>query len=107
MVLITYNGRNERTQFNVSVPLRGLWFLSKEAFYKRQKAAEKFPSPYGDYGSYQQEEGWSLNEIKALFPSPYGDYGSYLMVMVCMLSYVPMKFPSPYGDYGSYRLSGR
>ena len=38
---------------HVSVPLRGLWFLSvlKTAFNANFEI--KFPSPYGDYGSYR------------------------------------------------------
>ena len=36
----------------VSVPLRGLWFLSfNEKYYVCSNCGE-FPSPYGDYGSY-------------------------------------------------------
>ena len=38
----------------VSVPLRGLWFLSRHQLFtvgKRRKSW--FPSPCGDYGSYQ------------------------------------------------------
>ena|GEM_PF-2155424 len=35
----------------VSVPLRGLWFLSRLNFLTNLKKF-KFPSPYGDYGSY-------------------------------------------------------
>ena len=38
----------------VSVPLRGLWFLSFFDNLDDAKAArEAFPSPCGDYGSYQ------------------------------------------------------
>ena len=44
----------------VSVPLRGFMF----------------PSPYGDYGSYQEVKR-ELERRLASFPSPYGDYGSY------------------------------
>ena len=39
---------------SVSVPLRGLWFLSFFDNLDDAKAArEAFPSPCGDYGSYQ------------------------------------------------------
>ena len=37
----------------------------------------KFPSPYGDYGSYPQVELGQLLGMSQTFPSPYGDYGSY------------------------------
>ena len=36
----------------------------------------KFPSPCGDYGSYQ-ELLKQFKEHKKKFPSPCGDYGSY------------------------------
>ena len=39
----------------VSVPLRGLWFLSEVKFYGKQEKT-KFPSPCGDYGSYRNQE---------------------------------------------------
>ena len=37
-----------------------------------------------------------------MFPSPYGDYGSYQIVKDYVLA-LQGEFPSPYGDYGSYR----
>ena len=134
----------------VSVPLRGLWFLSSRIFsfmaalaricfrpltgimvliigmkYELKKnsisfrpltgimvliglgrgsaaSSDVFPSPYGDYGSYQDRP--KLKELwRKWFPSPYGDYGSYLfdLVRACTSQYY--KFPSPYGDYGSYQ----
>ena len=36
----------------------------------------EFPSPYGDYGSYQESFA-DIVEASYMFPSPYGDYGSY------------------------------
>ena len=36
----------------VSVPLRGLWFLSYNLQYFTRTQEETFPSPYGDCGSY-------------------------------------------------------
>ena len=39
-------------------------------------SSDVFPSPYGDYGSYQDRP--KLKELwRKWFPSPYGDYGSY------------------------------
>ena len=39
----------------------------------------EFPSPYGDYGSYQHPATFTLDSnTQQEFPSPYGDYGSYL-----------------------------
>ena len=63
----------------VSVPLRGLWFLSVTCSQQKEVATEKFPSPYGDYGSYQAFPNRHYVIIKGGFPSPYGDYGSYLL----------------------------
>ena len=37
----------------VSVPLRGLWFLSIGIARRTLAGYEAFPSPYGDCGSYQ------------------------------------------------------
>ena len=42
----------------VSVPLRGLWFLSaEEEKYITMVKRGKFPSPCGDYGSYRCRKG--------------------------------------------------
>ena len=60
----------------VSVPLRGLWFLSRTlGIAKYLDSVLKFPSPYGDYGSYLDKRWY--NKTAKWFPSPYGDYGSY------------------------------
>ena len=39
----------------VSVPLRGLWFLSINSGLRISDIVNRFPSPYGDYGSYPAE----------------------------------------------------
>ena len=39
-------------EHEVSVPLRGLWFLSLFVGRFYHERTEKFPSPCGDYGSY-------------------------------------------------------
>ena len=87
-----------------------------------------FPSPCGDYGSYQLHESASIARRKRRFPSPCGDYGSYrnvsiassdptsygfrplagIMVLIYkdvdkLAIYNADAFPSPCGDYGSYR----
>ena len=36
----------------ISVPLRGLWFLSQLDTYLEGYTPTEFPSPCGDYGSY-------------------------------------------------------
>ena len=63
-------------ELQVSVPLRGLWFLSRTlGIAKYLDSVLKFPSPYGDYGSYLDKRWY--NKTAKWFPSPYGDYGSY------------------------------
>ena len=114
----------------VSVPFRGLWFLSCDNSGAIEPKSEWFPSPYGDYGSYQNNvivfdveskavsvplRGlWFLSTLivppregsnKNEFPSPYGDYGSYLQtVWEYQGRHRAITFPSPYGDYGSYLI---
>ena len=39
----------------ISVPLRGLWFLSITKHLLLFALSTKFPSPCGDYGSYRLE----------------------------------------------------
>ena len=60
----------------VSVPLRGLWFLSSSASFSKA-CAFLFPSPCGDYGSYPKARPRSSTNRAYTFPSPCGDYGSY------------------------------
>ena len=48
----------------VSVPLRGLWFLST-FILANIKGRNEFPSPYGDYGSYRDykwEDAYAYTE---------------------------------------------
>ena len=61
----------------VSVPLRGLWFLSHVMLDIICDEVAPFPSPCGDYGSYH-EYGTTISILEEnKFPSPCGDYGSY------------------------------
>ena len=55
--------------------------------------ALKFPSPCGDYGSYQLLENISWNIGPGMFPSPCGDYGSYLMVSPLIVFAVTVSVP--------------
>ena len=48
-------GSGRRTE-RVSVPLRGLWFLSLNNIKVDGDYSIEFPSPCGDYGSYQAEK---------------------------------------------------
>ena len=110
----------------VSVPLRGLWFLSGECFFVCGRCLVVFPSPCGDYGSYRPVPTAGISRsssgfrplagimvlIKAItmeerlqkaeFPSPCGDYGSYHLLTSAGIPPGIGKFPSPCGDYGSY-----
>ena len=45
-------GRSYRKNIEVSVPLRGLWFLSNQIEGMVGNRISLFPSPYGDYVSY-------------------------------------------------------
>ena len=111
----------------VSVPLRGLWFLSRGKQQRTHRNVLQFPSPCGDYGSYHWLSvlnGYVMaagfrplagimvlifiydtddsNVGKFKFPSPCGDYGSYRNLVFPFRS-LPLSFPSPCGDYGSYQ----
>ena len=61
----------------ISVPLRGLWFLSQLDIYLEGYTPTEFPSPCGDYGSYLTGCGNPSYRVPFPIPSPCGDYGSY------------------------------
>ena len=65
------------TMTSVSVPLRGLWFLSTEKVKTKVLIDPLFPSPCGDYGSYRDGDSEDTFCRLLKFPSPCGDYGSY------------------------------
>ena len=67
----------------VSVPLRGLWFLSHGYTLSFDYIRNRFPSPCGDYGSYRVKRPRVSARGLLSFPSPCGDYGSYLFKMDC------------------------
>ena len=101
MVLIDFNINDEYFRFDVSVPLRGLWFLSSSVLWSIHQTASLFPSPYGDCGSYLRGQ---------TFPLLWADEVSVPLRGLWFLSVpsydarleVSPKFPSPYGDCGSY-----
>ena len=70
----------------VSVPLRGLWFLSNLMNLCATPRPWKFPSPCGDYGSYLKLTRELRVHGLVAFPSPCGDYGSYLYVVTTLTS---------------------
>ena len=45
---------SDNRQAGVSVPLRGLWFLSAASAGRTVELEHAFPSPCGDYGSYRR-----------------------------------------------------
>ena len=70
--------------------------------YKAVAVHDEFPSPCGDYGSYRRPLRPHQKANKEIFPSPCGDYGSYLNRSVRADESRVASFPSPCGDYGSY-----
>ena len=92
-----------RSLSGVSVPLRGLWFLSAHGPLEWEKMTDEFPSPCGDYGSYLLTTTMVMVCL-SVFPSPCGDYGSYHDMKFYELPQEVQEFPSPCGDYGSYRM---
>ena len=83
MVLIDWQewANKYAKQCDVSVPLRGLWFLSYELDKEIDMYKDEFPSPYGDYGSYHAVQKTTSIATPDMFPSPYGDYGSYRNIL--------------------------
>ena len=73
---------------DVSVPLRGLWFLSGEKKKKIKKSTpKKFPSPCGDYGSYRLRRFTIMtNDKKKSFRPLAG-----IMVLICWLYHVQRR----------------
>ena len=51
---------------NISVPLRGLWFLSRMGGNDMKDEKTKFPSPCGDYGSYQNRKNSTMFNIRPI-----------------------------------------
>ena len=116
----------------VSVPLRGLWFLSLFAeTEKEEEIALEFPSPCGDYGSYQRGSDraflsgifavsvplrglWFLSAGRKRIRPERSSYrfrplaGIMVLIVHRMTKeeFKVMWFPSPCGDYGSYRKTG-
>ena len=59
-------------------PLTGIVVLIQyRDLLEQMEQIAKFPSPYGDCGSYQRgrHQGYCIHGHQ--FPSPYGDCGSY------------------------------
>ena len=61
----------------ISVPLRGLWFLSAAGEGARAEAPGNFRPLTGIMVLIADEEFEKYIVVRGMFPSPYGDYGSY------------------------------
>ena len=129
MVLILSGFIQSSTSSVVSVPLRGLWFLSYLCKYERQQACCQFPSPCGDYGSYRMglimelmpplvsvplRGLWFLSFSGVIPPRlPLIDRFRPLAGIMVLITKKQTRllriynwFPSPCGDYGSYLAEG-
>ncbi len=89
----------------VSVPLRGLWFLSGREKVMRKEVYESF-RPLAGIMVLINLIGDDLAYLLQQFPSPCGDYGSYPASSPDK-AWFCNSFPSPCGDYGSYHISTR
>ena len=128
MVLIDMDTDEWRaTQNNISVPLRGLWFLSKSAYSKKENGSTKISVPlrglwflstglathyYLSYINFRPLAG-----IMVLISSQaFGDgvdedaisvplRGLWFLSVVIgrIFAWLLFAFPSPCGDYGSYQ----
>ena len=109
----------------ISVPLRGLWFLSDFIFIFFHPGSCEFPSPCGDYGSYQLHDygncskDFHFRPLAGIMVLIYIENNSIiynnvinfrpLAGIMVLINYerinkvLESAFPSPCGDYGSYR----
>ena len=78
----------------VSVPLRGLWFLSSALFpYSWPEDRASFRPLAGIMVLISQDVDNDKNKYTP-FPSPCGDYGSYqLRVLVCLIKAIRVSVP--------------
>ena len=110
----------------VSVPLRGLWFLSQKSrrssltlwrsfrplagimvlisirFMARKDGPAGVSVPLRGLWFLSRGKQQRTHRNVLQFPSPCGDYGSYRNLVFPFRS-LPLSFPSPCGDYGSYQ----
>ena len=66
--------------WTVSVPLRGLWFLSEFTYDSNNPDWEDVSVPLRGLWFLSSHANCSNDFLWGMFPSPYGDYGSYLPV---------------------------
>ena len=64
---------------------------------------EEFPSPCGDYGSYQKKRLPGTKITQSGFRPLAGIMVLIHFVQVRQVDDLDAQFPSPCGDYGSYR----
>ena len=85
-------------------PLTGIMVLIDVTDIINDYCEKKFPSPYGDYGSYQLPlvslRNLSLISFRPLTGIMVLITGSHRLAALREIE----EFPSPYGDYGSYHV---
>ena len=86
----------------VSVPLRGLWFLSRCRWSAKLTASIRVSVPLRGLWFLSLTCWMQPPDPMMMFPSPCGDYGSYRNQQE-QQHWSARRFPSPCGDYGSYR----
>ena len=103
MVLIRHRHHRRLLRITryVSVPLRGLWFLSSRDNLDLGRVWRSFRPLAGIMVLITVKQGNDL-QVLTMFPSPCGDYGSYRIKGNISSSVGMVTFPSPCGDYGSY-----
>ena len=99
--LWSYLYRTIRRPHEESVPLRGLWFLSKYMTINWPQSRRRIRPLAGIMVLIELKPKADYTD-RILNPSPCGDYGSYLRPLGSPIAPVPPPNPSPCGDYGSY-----
>ena len=99
--LWSYLYRTIRRPHEESVPLRGLWFLSKYMTINWPQSRRRIRPLAGIMVLIELKPKADYTD-RILNPSPCGDYGSYELAYE-ESSVDAARNPSPCGDYGSYR----
>ena len=100
-----FKSSKKTANISVSVPLRGLWFLSFKMTSPRSSSfLVTFPSPCGDYGSYHSISTYSVTATSAGVSVPLRGLWFLSRTDTAEVGRNPGGFPSPCGDYGSYRF---
>ena len=87
-------------QTTVSIPSRGIHF-SYQWQARRDAAAEKFPSPLGEFISHTNARSASSTP-SVTFPSPLGEFISHTKMKKYWFAVEMNEFPSPLGEFISH-----